>query len=275
MAEIDAKPSRLKLALLNGWNLAALGGAAALAVVLKSPVPLLAFAGVEVGWLAFATRPRASRALFVAAHAAADAAAKAAARARKLKVLKAEDAERAEALEARRADILRLAGDNTHVAREVLLAELARLEDVVDAFMEVAAACARSEAYLGAVDLGDLESETRRYEDDAARAADADKRALAHKNLEVLLRRRAQIEELRGRQSRGRAQLDLIESTFRMIGNEVMLMRDTGSLRDQLDDLVVGVQAVREMSTDVEPQKTRPSAAQASAARASAAQGRR
>jgi hypothetical protein len=242
-------PSRLKLAFLNAWNLAALGACAALTLITRSPVPLAAGAVVEAGWLAFATRPRASRLLFQKQHEAAEAAARAARRAEKLRTVRGDDAERVARLDERRRDILRLAGENTHGAREVLLAEVSRLDDVVDAFVDVAASCARWEAYLASVDLDDLESETRRCEEDAARAADEEKRQLARKQLEVLLRRKDQLAEMRQKISRGRAQLDLVESTFRMIANEIMLMRDAAGLRGQLDDLVVGVQAVREIET--------------------------
>jgi hypothetical protein len=243
------EPSRFKLAFLSAWNLAALGVAGVIAAAMKNPMPIVAAGALEAGWLAFATRPRASRLLFPEAHEAADAAARAARRTELRAGLSAEDRERVERLEERRAGIMKLCGENTHVAREVLLAEVSRLEDIVDSFVDVAATARRWSAFLAAVDADDLESELRRYEDQAARAADEATRALARKNADVLLRRREQLVELRGKLAQARTQLDLIESTFRMIANEIMLMRDTDQLRTQLDDLVVGVQAVREVAT--------------------------
>jgi hypothetical protein len=241
-------PSRFKLAFTSAWNLAGLGVCGVLAAVTKSPVPIIAAGALEAAWLAFATRPRASSRLFPGAHRQASEAAKRSRRAQLVALLSEDEVERVQRLEDRRREILRLADDNKAIAREVLLAEIARLDDVVDAFVDLAADTRRWESYNDAIDLTDLDSETRRYEDEAQRALDEEQRQLARKNLDVLLRRREQIDEMRRKISKTRAQLDLIESTFRLIGNEIMLMRDTGQLRGQLDDLVVGVQAVREMS---------------------------
>jgi hypothetical protein len=261
-------PSRLKLALANVWNLAAMGACAALAAITRSPAPLFAGAALEGAWLVFATRPNASRAIFRGAHARADAAALAQRRSEQVRTLRPEDADRLARLDERREQIQQLAGDNAHVARDVLVAEVSRLDDFVDDFLELAVTSTRWDAYLANVDEADLESETRRWEDAAARAADEDERALAKQNLEVLLERRAKLDEMRRRLARARAQLELIEQTFRMIADEIMLMRDATGLRDRLDDLVVGVRAVREMSApESESSPEAPSrAAQARAA---------
>ena len=232
--------------MLNAWNLAALGVVAALTVATKSPVPIAAGAALEAGWLAFASRPRASAKLFARQHQVAAERAADARRADALASLSADEAERVRRLDERRSEILRACADHRHLARPVLRAEVARHDDVVDAFIELAVSAHREQAYLASVDLADLESETRRAEEKAERAADAAERGLAQKQLEVLLRRREQVDELRRKLARTRTQLELIESTFRMIANEIMLMRTTDQLRGQLDDLVVGVQAVRE-----------------------------
>ncbi len=265
-------PSRLELAFLSAWNLAALGALGVLAAVTKSPAPLLAGVALEAGWLAFATRPRASRLLFARRHEQLAEAETNARRAALVATLSEADADRVRRLHERRADILRQGSEHRHLAREVLLAELSRLSDIVDAFVELAAGCRRQEAYHSSIDVADLESELRRFEEDAERAADETQRVLARRNLEVLLRRREQVDELRRNIQRTRSQLDLIESTFRMIANEIMLMRSTDGLRGQLDDLVVGVQAVREISGDADEPDGRTAAARAQAALAAQAQ---
>jgi len=259
---------------MNAWNLAALGACGALAFLTKDPMPLVAGAALEAGWLAFATRPRASRLLFARQHERLAEASASARRAALVATLSASDSDRVRRLEERRSDIVRLCDDHQHLAHDVLLAEVSRLDDVVDAFIDLASTSYRSEAYLTSVDVADLESEMRRFEEDATRAADEEQRKLARKNLHVLLRRRDQVDELRRKVQRTRSQLDLIESTFRMIANEIMLMRSTDELRGQLDDLVVGVQAVREMAS--EPEETDGERARrAAAAGAQAAAARR
>jgi hypothetical protein len=258
--------SRLGLALLNAWNLAGLAACGGLAFLTASPAPLIVGGALEAGWLAFATRPRASALLFARHHAEAAQVSARARRAELVASLPPSDAARVRRLDERQGEILRLCDGHQHLAHDVLVAELARLDDVVDAFVDLATQAHRSQAYLGSIDVDDLESEMRQAEAAAARAVDAEQRNLARRQLEVLLRRREQVDELRQKLLGTRAQLELIESTFRMIANEIMLMRSTDELRGQLDDLVVGVQAVRELQGDVVPtepedQRTRRAAA--------------
>jgi hypothetical protein len=275
-----ARPSRLGLALLNAWNLAAMAACGGLAFLTKSPAPLIVGASLEAGWLAFATRPRASALLFARHHAEAAQVSASARRAALVASLPPSDAARVRRLDERQGEILRLCDGHQHLAHDVLVAEISRLDDVIDAFVDLATQAHRSQAYLGSIDVDDLESETRQAEAAAARAVDAEQRRIARQQLDVLLRRREQADELRQKLQGTRAQLELIESTFRMIANEIMLMRSTDELRGQLDDLVVGVQAVRELQTDAAPADAEPGEARdpltrRAAARTEAAASRR
>jgi hypothetical protein len=249
-AKVSAASSRLRLALGNAWNLAALAACGGLAFLTRNPVPLLAGAALEAGWLALATRPRASALIFASHHAEAARVSARAHRAAVVASLPESDADRVRRLEERQADIVRRCEDNKHLAREVLLAEVARLADVIDSFFELASHAHRTEAYLAAVDTDDLDSETARAETEAARAVDPVQRRVAAQQLDVLLRRRGQLDELRQELVRTRAQLELIESTLALLAHEIMLRRSTDELRGPLDDLVVGVRAVREAAGD-------------------------
>ena len=116
------------------------------------------------------------------------------------------------------------------------------------------------------VDFEELERETRKHESDAGRALDAEQRRLAQRHLEVLLERRTQLAEMRRKVTHARAQLDLIESTFLMLANQVVLMSSPRELGAQLDDLRVGVEAVREMTTgDGQPETAQAARAPAPA----------
>lgn len=260
--------SRLWRALTSPWNLlglAVLGGVAALT---RAPTAVAAAIAFEGTWLVLATRPAVAARLFGGAgagtgagagggrgrargraRARADERARAERRAELVARLTADQAERAQRLEERRREILKLTTGNPHLVAELLAGELEKLDEIVDAFVELSAACARMETHLKTVDFDDLEGETRRYELDAARAVDEEQRRLAKQNLAVLMKRREQLAELQGQLKKTRAQLDLIENTFRMLTNEIMLMRSTRELGGQLDDLIVGVEAVREMTS--------------------------
>ena len=153
-------------------------------------------------------------------------------------------------LEDRKRYILELASENRNLAGELLQDELDKLDDMVDSFLELACSCARWERHMKAVDWTELEADTRRHEQDAERALDAEHRTLAKRNLEVLLRRREQLDDLQRKIGKARAQLDLIESTFKMLGNQVLLMSHPRELGAQLDELRVGVEAVSEMTRE-------------------------
>lgn len=176
------------------------------------------------------------------------------------------EAERVRRLEERRTRILELAGGNRNLAGELLHEELAKVDELVASFTDLAASCARWERHLKVVDFEELERETRKHESDAGRALDAEQRRLAQRHLEVLLERRTQLAEMRRKVTHARAQLDLIESTFLMLANQVVLMSSPRELGAQLDDLRVGVEAVREMTTgDGQPETAQAARAPAPA----------
>jgi hypothetical protein len=193
---------------------------------------------------------RAVRRLFVVDDAAAapGGGERASRRAELSKTLPDEELGRVMRLDERRQYVLELASENRNLAGDLLQDELDKLGEMVDAFVDVACSCARWERHLKAVDWSELETDTRRHEHDAEKAIDPEHRALARRNLEVLLRRREQLEDLQRKVARARAQLDLIESTFKMLGNQVLLMSHPRELGAQLDELRVGIEAVSEMT---------------------------
>jgi hypothetical protein len=166
------------------------------------------------------------------------------------KRLPADEAARVARLEDRKRYILAVADENRNLAGALLHDELAKLDEMVSSFVELACSAARWERHLKAVDWAELESDTRRHEQDAARARDPEHRALARKNLEVLLQRREQLEDLQRKVGKARGQLDLIESTFQLLGNQVILMGHPRELGGMLDDLRAGVEAVAETTVE-------------------------
>jgi len=157
-----------------------------------------------------------------------------------------EDARRVTRLEERRKDIVANAKANPSFAGGLLQAEVDQLEDLVDAFIEIAASCARWNRHLATVDFDDLESEMRRAETDAKKALDEDRRRLAEKNLRVLGKRKEQLTDLRKKIAAGCAELELLENSLKLIADEVMVMTSPREIRGQLDELLVGVEAIRE-----------------------------
>jgi len=64
-------------------------------------------------------------------------------------------------------------------------------------------------------------------------------------NVAVLEKRRERIAELRRFVEKARGQMELIENTFQLLGDQVVTMSSPGELGGQLDELIDGVEAVR------------------------------
>ncbi len=172
----------------------------------------------------------------------------AAERAPRVAALPEAEQRRVKRLEERRAEIIRGADENTRFDGGLLAREVGRLDELIEAFVDTAGACARWERYLTAVDHDEIESELRRAEVDAVEALDAERRSLAKQNLDVLSERRDHLAEMRRKVMAGRTQMELIENSLKLISDQVLVMRSPTDIKGRLDDLVVGVSAVREMS---------------------------
>ena len=136
------------------------------------------------------------------------------------------------------------------VLTRLLQAELGKLEKLVDDFLAMSLSRTRCESALRGTPLAELEAELRRCEDGAASALDPERRELARMNRDVLIARRDKLDELRAHVSRLRAQLDLIENTFRLIGDQILTMHSPAELGGQLDELMDGVEAVRSTASE-------------------------
>jgi hypothetical protein len=254
---IDAVSERrpyLKMAFANPFNLSLLSGGLTAALLTANPLLALATLGLEALWLLHAPDSRFLRHLLwdprferlKKALAAQD-------RARRLAGLSEEERNRVEVLARRQEEIQRLAAENPSFAGDLLQEELVKTDRLVDAFVEMALTCARYESYLRAVDPGGLERESKRYEqvvrdagDDAAQAA------VARRNLAVVAKRLEKLAEIRRYLAVARGQLDLIENSFQLIADQIVTMRSPQELSGQLDELLDGVEAVRETSREAE-----------------------
>ncbi len=76
------------------------------------------------------------------------------------------------------------------------------------------------------------------------------RREVAEKNLEVLKQRRRRYDDLCRAIQVARGQMELIEQTFRLLGDEIMTMASPHELGGRIDELRVAVDAVRETADD-------------------------
>ncbi len=164
-----------------------------------------------------------------------------------------EDQARATALRDQRARIQQLAADNPTLAVDLMKDELGKLDGLLEDFLDLAIVCGRCETQLRGFDVVDLQRRWQFYQDQVKHFPKGDKRSdVAAKNLEVLNQRRNRMDAMQKNLQTARGHMDLMENSFRLLGDEIVTMADPTELATRLDDLRIGVQAIRETSEEVE-----------------------
>jgi hypothetical protein len=87
---------------------------------------------------------------------------------------------------------------------------------------------------------------------DAGDAGDQAARTIARRNLAVVVKRLDKLQEIRRYLTVAQGQLDLIENSFQLIADQIVTMQSPQELSGQLDELLDGVEAVRETSRETE-----------------------
>jgi hypothetical protein len=244
----------LKMAFANPFNLSLLSGGLAAALLTANPFLALAALGLEALWLLHAPDSRRLRALLwdprferlKRALAAQE-------RARRMAGLSDTERARVGAIVERQDEIRRLAAENPSFAADMLQEELAKTDRLVDAFVEMALTCDRYVSYLRSVDADGLDRDRKRFEKAAADAGDdAAQAGIAKRNLAIVVKRIDKLEEIRRYLKVARGQLDLIDNSFQLIADQIVTMRSPQELSGQLDELLDGVEAVRQTNREAE-----------------------
>lgn len=258
MAEEDKRakrPSYFKYAFLNPYNLSLLVGAGTVAAATQNWLLGVAAVGAEALWMLFAPDSRALRTfVWDKQFAAEQAAAEEQRLAELFKALPQEESVRCLSLRAKKDQIDRLCADNPAFTSDLLRNELAKLDQLVRSFIEMAQTCTRYLEYLKSIDYDALEKDLRRYAHQVDNLAEGDKerRQLAMKNLGVLQARKAKVAEIRQNLVTLRGQQDLIENTFKLLADQIVTMQSPKELSGQLDELMDGVEAVRQTARDTD-----------------------
>jgi hypothetical protein len=237
----------------NVYNYAVMGGLASAALLTQNGWLGIVGIGLEALWMALGPESRLLRhAWFDRVHAEVVHNRESLERERVLASLGPDEAARVRRLEALRQEILALCEENQSLALDLLRDELSKLEMLVQAYVELIASSHKNERYLASVDLDELEMQLRRHRAIAGQPGDEDRKRLAEKNLTVLEKRQEKLSELRRFVARTRAQLDLIENTFRLLGDQIVSMRSPRELGGELDELIESVEAVRDTAREAQ-----------------------
>lgn len=249
---LGTKPSYLKAAFLNVYNLSLLGGAAFASLATGDWFIGAAAVGVEALWLLLGPDLRPFRR---AVDQADREAREAADRARVNKLIEAlpqRDWQRAKALDELKREIERDMQHNPSFQAILLQSELDKLAQLHSSFVTLATACNRAESYLDAADPKELERQMNAQRAIVDRMEDPSVKDIARKNLEVLSRRKETIKDIENFLARARGQMNLIENSVRLLRDQALTMTSPSQLGDELDDLLTGVDAIQQSAKDTE-----------------------
>jgi hypothetical protein len=244
----------VRFAFANPYNLSLFLGTLGAATLTMNPLLALVALGGEAIWLLHAPgSPLLRRSLWDPRLEQLRAAEQARAREARVRGLEDSERRRVEALVAQQQQIRRLAATNPSFTGELLRTEVQKTDRLVEAFIDMAVTCARYEAYLESVDVNQLDRDRARYERTVQAGAAGDQQVeIAKKNLAILARRQDKMKEIQRYLSVARGQLDLIENSFQLIADQIVTMQSPQELSGQLDELLDGVDAIRQSAADTE-----------------------
>jgi hypothetical protein len=250
----DAERPYFKLAFANPYNLSLLCGGLTVAALTANPLLAILTLGLEGLWILHAPDSfHLRRLLWDPQFDRRQGESAAAERAQRMQPLDHDARARVQALVERQAEIHRLAAQNPSFAGDLLRNELGKTDRLVAAFLDMSLTCQRYEGYLQQVDTDQLNRDRKRYGLIAkAGAADDPEAQIAQKNVDVTDKRIAKLEEIKHYLQVARGQLDLIENSFQLLVEQIVTMQSPRELSGQLDELLDGVEAIRETTRDTE-----------------------
>lgn len=244
----------LKYAFANPYNLTLLLGALAASALTLNPFLAIAALGLEGLWLLHAPESKLlKRLLWDPKFEKVRLALERQALEERIQALPEHKRERVEYLVARQQEIRRLAAQNPSFTGELLRGELVKTGRLVEAFLEMSLTCGRYEEYLSSIDLHDLERDRQRWENAVKQAKEAGPQVeIAKKNLAIILKRQERLKEIRNYLAIAYGQLDLIENSFQLIADQIVTMQSPQELSGQLDELLDGVESIKQTAADTE-----------------------
>jgi hypothetical protein len=248
----EEKPSYLKAAFANLYNLSLLGGAVAASVLTGDYVVAAVALGAEALWLLFGPDFKPFQRAVDRAHREAREKAAQERIEKQMQALPQHDWARAHALRELRKEIERDMQNNPSFRAILIQTELDKLDHLHQSFVGLGTACARAESYLSAVNPKELGRQVEQQKAIIESSKDAAVAEIARKNIQVLERRQHTITDIQNFLSRARGQMMLIENTVRLLRDQVLTMASPDQLGEQLDDLITGVEAIQATARETE-----------------------
>lgn len=234
----------------NVYNYTLLGGAATASVMTGDWWILACGLGLEALWMLYAPDSKVMRKRIDADLDREEALKNEERRFEQLQRMQEHYRQRCRALMLKQAEITKLAFDNRGLQSELLASEISKLQKLTDSFIDLCVTLGKYVAYLDKEDVGDVERLQRQYEKEIQQGKGPTD--LARKNLDVVMRRLERLREINEFVERAKRQLELIENSFALLSDQIVSMRSPQELSGQLDELIDGVNAVRETAREAD-----------------------
>jgi hypothetical protein len=249
------EPPYARYAFLNPYNLTLFAGALAFGLLSGHHWVVVIACAAELLWMIFAPDSRILRSLWFdrvferAERAYAEERCK-----QKVAELNVSDRTRLAHLASQKDAIERLAKDNPSLAVDLLKDELAKLDALLEDFVDLGITASRAEQHAMTFDFAAMRRSWHMHEAQAKQHRVGDpRREVAEKNLAVLRQRRERYDDLTRTIQVVRGQMELIEQTFRLLADEILTMASPHELGGRIEELRVAVDAVRETADDAYP----------------------
>ena len=241
-----------RYAFWNPYNISLFLGGIVIGVAIDHPWISVLTCAAELLWMIFAPDSKLLRGLwFDRAFAAEKTADDVERRKERVGLLSPNDSMRFAYLCGQKQVIERLAKENPSLTVSLLQDELAKLDELLFDFIELGVTDTRAEQHTTTFDFGAMRKSWLVYEEQMRKHPAGDARhEVAAKNMEVLKQRRARYEDLCRTIQVTRGQMELIEQTFRLLGDEIMTMASPRELGGRIDELRLAVDAVRETADE-------------------------
>lgn len=248
----DDEAPYARYAFWNPYNISLFMGGIVVGVAIDHAWISVLTCAAEVLWMIFAPDSKLLRgSWFDRAFAAAKKAADVERRTERVGLLSPNNSQRFAYLCGQKQVIGRLAKENPSLTVALLHGELATLDELLDDFIELGVSDTRAEQHTTTFDLSAMGRSWDLYEAQLHKHPAGDPRhEVAAKNMDVLRQRRARYEGLCRTIQVTRGQMELIEQTFRLLGDEIMTMASPRELGGRIDELRLAVDAVRETADE-------------------------
>ena len=252
MDGFDERPNFLKAAFLNVYNLSLLGGAGLAALATQDWLVGVGALALEALWLVVGPDLKPfQRAVKEGARQEREKIEQARVQSL-LSELAGRDFQRAKALEELKLEIERDIANNPTFSAILLRTELEKLGQLYQSFVKLAAACQKSETYLGTVSDKELTRQLEAQQALEKNHTDPALVELAKKNAQVLQKRVDAVRDIRTFLQRARGQMNLIENSVRLLRDQALTMTSPDQLTEQLDGLLNSVDAVSQSVKDTD-----------------------